>query len=92
MALSKVVQRLREAKKWSQQQLAFETGLSMSVISQIERGINHAPRLPTLKALARALGVSIDVLAEMDQPEGEVQPEAEEPKKPRGRPRKGGGE
>jgi transcriptional regulator with XRE-family HTH domain len=37
-------------------------GLSMSLITQLEQGLKSDPRLSTLRALAGALGVSLDVL------------------------------
>jgi transcriptional regulator with XRE-family HTH domain len=87
MAFKDKIRELREAKKMSQQALAFATGLSMSVISQIERGVNQEPRLGTLKALAQALGVSLDELAEMSEASAPAPPP--EPEPPRKR-RKGG--
>lgn len=55
------VSRLRQAQGWTQEDLAFEAGLSQAAISLIEigrRGIHAA----TLYALAETLGVSADDL------------------------------
>jgi transcriptional regulator with XRE-family HTH domain len=68
---------LRERAGLTQQELAFGSGLSTSIISQIEQGSTGNPRMSTVKALARALGVSADELIELDQPD--------EPRKPRAR-------
>lgn len=54
---------LRESKKLTQQQLATAAGLSLSVLSRIEYGGTPDPRISTLRALAKALGVSLDDLA-----------------------------
>jgi transcriptional regulator with XRE-family HTH domain len=102
MALKDRVKQLRAAAGMSLQQLATKAGLSMSGVVQIETGTIPDPRLSTVKALARALGVSLDVLAEMEMGEGAGEPQAEPqagrppapatgPKRrPRGRPRKEG--
>ncbi len=57
------VKQLRSGAGLTQQGLAVAAGLSVSVVSQIEQGTNEDPRLSTLVALARALGVSLDNLA-----------------------------
>jgi transcriptional regulator with XRE-family HTH domain len=57
------VKDLRAAAGLTQQELAVKAGLSVSVVSQIEQGTNADPRLSTLAALARALGVNLDQLA-----------------------------
>jgi transcriptional regulator with XRE-family HTH domain len=46
----------------SQQSLAVAAGLSVSLVSQIERGSRSDPRISTTAALARALGVTLDEL------------------------------
>jgi uncharacterized protein (TIGR03067 family) len=53
---------LREAAGLTQQQLATNAGLSSSNLGQIEQGQKRDPRISTPRALARALGVSIDAL------------------------------
>ena len=53
---------LRENAGMSQQSLAVTAGLSVSLVSQIERGSRIDPRMSTLTALATALGVSLDEL------------------------------
>lgn len=62
MPIANVLRRLREAAEMTQQQLAVAAGLSVSAVSQIEQGTNTDPRMSTLKALARALGVTVDEL------------------------------
>lgn len=53
---------LREVAGMSQQTLAVSAGLSVSLVSQIERGSRVDPRMSTITALATALGVSLDEL------------------------------
>ena len=57
------IKALREAAGMSQQALAVAAGLSVSVVSQLEQGTKRDPRLSTVQALARALGVDIRELA-----------------------------
>jgi transcriptional regulator with XRE-family HTH domain len=72
--IGRKIKELREAAGLTQQQLATNAGLSSSNLSQIEQGHKRDPRISTLKALARALGVSIDALAENEDPGAEEKP------------------
>jgi len=56
-----VVRRRRHALGISQEELADRSGLHRTYISQIERGLKSAS-LKAIVALAKALGVSADVL------------------------------
>lgn len=51
------VQRIRRERGWSQEELAFESGLHRTYISGIERGARN-PTILVLGKLAEALGVS----------------------------------
>jgi transcriptional regulator with XRE-family HTH domain len=53
---------LRENAGMSQQSLATSAGLSVSLVSQIERGSRVDPRMSTITALAAALDVTLDEL------------------------------
>lgn len=53
---------IRTKKGISQNQLAKMCNVPQSVISDIESGKTKAPRIDTLKAIAAALGVTIDEL------------------------------
>jgi transcriptional regulator with XRE-family HTH domain len=59
------VKAVAQAKGWSQDTLARESGLTFTTVRRIwrDRGTED-PRLSTLSALATALGVSIDDLYE----------------------------
>jgi transcriptional regulator with XRE-family HTH domain len=69
---------LRDKAGMTQQQVATAAGLSMSLITQLEQGSKSDPRLSTLRALAGALGVSLD---ELTGDGGQ----AEKPKRKRGK-------
>ncbi len=79
-AIGERIRELRTAAGMSQQALAMAAGLSMSVVSQLEQGYRDDPRISTVAAIARALGVTID---ELMPKAGQVEPEL--PKKTRKR-------
>lgn len=56
------LQDLREARGWTQRQLAAESGIPADVISTIETGRTKNPTWRTVRALAAALDVSPDAL------------------------------
>lgn len=56
------IQELREAKGWSQAQLARESGVPQPTISRLEAGKSRALNLDHLEQLAKALGVNAAVL------------------------------
>jgi len=55
------IRRLRKQKGWSQEDLAFETGLHRTYISGVERGIRN-PTVVILDKIARELEVEAAVL------------------------------
>lgn len=55
------IARRREAKGWTQAQLAEAAGLSQPYVSQVEAGTRE-PSLVVLRDLAKALGVTVDEL------------------------------
>jgi transcriptional regulator with XRE-family HTH domain len=61
--ISRRLKELREAAGMSQQALAMAAGVSISVVAQIEQGAKSDPRLSTLLALSKALGVDVAQLA-----------------------------
>ena len=82
-----VLRGLREAKGWSQKQLAEVSGISQQAIAHWELG-DREPSASNLFALCRALGVSCETFAPKDA--GEVVPPS--PSRPRGRPKSTAGE
>jgi transcriptional regulator with XRE-family HTH domain len=57
------LKRLREEREMTQEQLAFDAGITASSLSRIERGIN-TPGWTTLTRIASALEVSLEELAQ----------------------------
>jgi transcriptional regulator with XRE-family HTH domain len=92
-------QRLRELREragLTQGQLAERAGMHRQGIAKLELG-EREPLWSTVQALAEALGVSFEQLAEKRESPPpparrgrppKAKPEAEAPKRPRGRPRK----
>jgi transcriptional regulator with XRE-family HTH domain len=63
-ALGAAVKQLREQRGATQEGLAYEAGITTGTLSQLERGISN-PSWGTLKAIARALSVSMVELAKL---------------------------
>ena len=59
--LSKNIVRLRSARGWSQEALAFEAGLHRTFIAHVERQVRNIS-LDNIEKIATALGVSIQEL------------------------------
>lgn len=57
----------RRLKSMSLKQLSRKTGLSISFLSEVERGISQ-PSIASLKKIAQALGISLIGLSSNDQP------------------------
>ena len=62
--LSALIRDLREQAKLTQLQLAKKAKVTEAYISMIESGARRNPSLPTLKRLAKALGVPVGELLE----------------------------
>jgi transcriptional regulator with XRE-family HTH domain len=58
------LEELRNAKGWSQAELARRSGVPQSTISRIEAGKTNSIELSNLERLASALGVNAAVLIE----------------------------
>ncbi|MCW2239330.1 helix-turn-helix domain-containing protein [Azospirillum canadense] len=63
------VQRVRRTRGWSQEELAFQSGLHRTYISGIERGTRN-PTVTVLKELADALAVPPRTLLDLGSPSG----------------------
>jgi transcriptional regulator with XRE-family HTH domain len=61
-ALAALLKQLREEREVTQEQLAFDAGITASALSRIERGLN-SPGWMTLKRIVEALDVSLIELA-----------------------------
>jgi transcriptional regulator with XRE-family HTH domain len=62
LVLAALLKRLREERQVTQEQLAFEAGITASALSRIERGLN-SPGWMTIRRIVTALGVSLVELA-----------------------------
>jgi ribosome-binding protein aMBF1 (putative translation factor) len=57
--VGRAVKQHRLRAGWTQPQLAEQAGLSASCVARVERGVD----METLRALAKALGVTVEALA-----------------------------
>jgi transcriptional regulator with XRE-family HTH domain len=77
MPIGDRLKELRKAAGLSQMELARASGLSLSIITQLEQGRATDPKLSTLKALAKALGCTLDELGQNgadEPPKGDRKP------------------
>lgn len=58
LVLAALLKRLREERGVTQEQLAFDAGITSSALSRIERGLN-SPGWMTVRRIAKALDVSL---------------------------------
>ena len=65
-ALAALLKQLREEREVTQEQLAFDAGITASALSRIERGLN-SPGWMTLMRIVDALDVSLIELALGDE-------------------------
>jgi transcriptional regulator with XRE-family HTH domain len=75
-SLGRAVRALREARRWSQEQLAEHAGLNRTYVGEIERG-SVVASVVTVDKLARALNVTISHLLSAAPPDA---PPCEEPR------------
>ncbi len=74
------LKRLRIAAGLTQQQLANMAGLSQSIVSQCEQGVNADPRGSTLQALATVLKTTVDELLRVPEEKADTDQAAAPPK------------
>ena len=60
--LAQTIKELRKKHKMSQEELAKQAGITYSTLIKIESGANVNPTIKTMKKIADALDVSLDVL------------------------------
>jgi transcriptional regulator with XRE-family HTH domain len=60
------IRRLRKARRWTQERLAEETGLSTYFIGSVERG-QAAVSLRSLDQIARVLRVPLGMVVQIDE-------------------------
>jgi transcriptional regulator with XRE-family HTH domain len=61
IAVGRGVRALRRRKGWSQRELGVRAGVHKSVVCDIESGRLELVRLPTVRRVAKALGVGIEI-------------------------------
>jgi transcriptional regulator with XRE-family HTH domain len=68
MSIAENIKQCREAKRWTQAELAEKSGIvSQAMISRIEKGEDNA-KIDTLRGIAAALGCSVvDLLTDEDK-------------------------
>jgi len=59
-----VMRRERIRKRWTQEDVARESGMSLGQISRIESGAIESPHFSTIAKIAQALGVTDEDLIE----------------------------
>ena len=71
MSIAENIKQRREAKRWTQAELAEKSGIvSQAMISRIEKGEDNA-KIDTLRGIAAALGCSVvDLLTDEDKKRG----------------------
>jgi len=62
--LCQMLKQLREGKGLTQVQLAEKAGITQEYVAKLESGAKGNPSLAVLKALAKALGMSVSELLE----------------------------
>ena len=66
-ALAALLKRLREDRNVTQEQLAFDAGITASALSRIERGLN-SPGWMTVKRIIETLDVTLlELAAELER-------------------------
>lgn len=73
MSIGDQLRRLRKAAGQTQQQLANAAGMSLSAVAKLEQGETD-PTWNTVRALAKALGVSVAEFDVPDEPAADPQP------------------
>ncbi|HEX4482753.1 MAG TPA: helix-turn-helix transcriptional regulator [Solirubrobacteraceae bacterium] len=69
VALAELIKQLREDREITQEQLAFEAGITASALSRIERAINN-PGWLTVRRIVEALDVTLVQLAQQIEDAG----------------------
>ena len=78
MTMGERIKRRRQELRMSQAELADTTGLRRATISELESGKQPGMSIDTARKIARALGVSIDYIADTwgQDTDSEIEPAA----------------
>lgn len=60
--IARKIRELRQAKDWSQEDLARAADIPLTTITKIETGVIKNPSIEKIAKIAKALGVSVDTL------------------------------
>jgi transcriptional regulator with XRE-family HTH domain len=63
--LGKRIRQLREAREWSQEQLARRAGLGLMAINRIENGEVRQPKRTSIRGIAAALEIPVNDLEQL---------------------------
>ena len=63
LTMAEKLQRGRQRRRFTQEELARRAGVTQSVVSKLERGTLTNPSTDILRRMARTLGLSMDYLA-----------------------------
>ena len=68
----------REARGWDQKELAERAGIPYMTVYRLENGDHRTPRMDVAVKIARALGVSLDLLCGLydEEKDSELEPAA----------------
>lgn len=58
-----VLRQLKKQKKMTNRQLSLSSGVPLGTINKLMSGVTDNPKLPTVQAIARALGTTVDKIA-----------------------------
>lgn len=56
-AIGALIRQLRDKRGWTQAQLANQAGITITCLSNLERGATHDPNIETIAGLAAAFGL-----------------------------------
>ena len=62
MDFGSLIRLLRDERGWTQEKLAREAGITVTCLSNLERGATKEPNAETLERLAAALGLNVSEL------------------------------
>ena len=60
--IGEIIQELRRKNDMTQEELALKSGVSYTTLIKIERGSVQNPTVMTIKKIADALGVTVDII------------------------------
>ena len=65
-----ILRQLKKQKKMTNQQLSIASGVPLGTVNKLMSGVTDNPKLPTVQAIAKALGTTVDGITNDTMPEG----------------------